>query len=87
MANRIEKFYCCSSYFSGIDVPALLQKLNLFTESGAGATLATGASTFVIAYGCHKVFMPLRIFCTVTCTPLIVKRLRKMGILKTPVAK
>lgn len=72
---------------SGIDVVGLMQKLNLITEASTQATVAGGATTFVIAYACHKVFMPLRIFATVTCTPLIVKKLRQIGLLKIPAKK
>ncbi|XP_065675228.1 protein FAM210B, mitochondrial isoform X2 [Hydra vulgaris] len=69
---------------SGIDIVALLQKLNLITDVTTESKIATGASTFVIAYACHKVLMPVRIFLTATCTPFIVKKLRTIGILKTP---
>ena len=69
--------------FSGVDVVGLLQKLNLIGEATAESKLASGAGTFVVAYACHKVFMPLRAFLTVSCTPILVKRLRKMGFLKT----
>jgi len=76
---------CYMAVSSGIDVVALLQRFNLITDVSTEANIAGGATTFVIAYACHKVFMPVRIFCTVTCTPLIVKRLRKLGLLKNPV--
>uniref|UniRef100_T2M7A7 Transmembrane protein C20orf108 n=1 Tax=Hydra vulgaris TaxID=6087 RepID=T2M7A7_HYDVU len=69
---------------SGIDVVALLQKLNLITDVTPESKIATGASTFVIAYACHKVLMPVRIFLTATCTPFIVKKLRNIGFLKAP---
>ncbi|KAJ7374777.1 hypothetical protein OS493_005127 [Desmophyllum pertusum] len=74
---------CYTAVKSGIDVQAALQSIGVsstVTESG----VATGASTFVVAYACHKVFAPLRMFMTITCTPLIVRKLRKMGILKEP---
>jgi len=66
---------------SGVDVVALLQKLNIM---GDFSNVAGGATTFVIAYACHKVFMPVRTFITISCTPLIVRKLRQIGILKTP---
>jgi len=62
---------------------ALLQKINLISEATAESKLASGTGTFVVAYACHKVFMPLRAFITVSCTPIIVKKLRKLGFLKT----
>ncbi|CAG8610180.1 1151_t:CDS:1 [Paraglomus occultum] len=37
------------------------------------------ASIFVIAYGIHKVLVPLRLGLTAAVTPPLVKRLRKMG--------
>lgn len=48
------------------------------------SNVATEASTFVVAYACHKVFAPLRMLMTITCTPLIVRKLRKVGFLKEP---
>lgn len=71
------------SFNSGIDVVALLQKLNLVGEATAESKFASGAGTFVVAYACHKVFMPLRAFMTVSCTPILVKKLRKLGLLKS----
>ena len=44
--------------------------------------LATGASTFVVAYAIHKVFAPVRIGITLSSTPLIVRYLRLKGFLK-----
>ena len=61
---------------------ALLEKVGIASKAGLQSTLASGASTFVIAYACHKVFMPLRIFLTVTCTPIIVRKLRNIGLLR-----
>ena len=61
---------------------SLMEKLGIASKAGMQSTLASGASTFVIAYACHKVFMPVRIFLTVTCTPIIVNRLKRIGILK-----
>ena len=48
----------------------------------AGSDFGAGASTFVIAYAVHKVFAPVRISMTLTCTPFIVNALRRRGILK-----
>lgn len=69
---------------SGLDVPMMLQKIGL-SKGLSDSAFTSGASTFVIAYACHKVFVPVRMFLTITCTPLIVQRLRLMGILKMPV--
>lgn len=71
------------SYFSGIDVQAALQKIGV-SPTVSDSSVATEASTFVVAYACHKVFAPLRMLMTISCTPLIVRKLHKMGILKEP---
>jgi len=64
-----------------LDVVSLLDKLGV-AESVRESSLTTGAGTFVIAYAVHKVFAPVRITITLTATPLIVKKLRGLGILK-----
>lgn len=69
--------------FSGIDVQAALQKIGM-SSTITDSNVATEASTFVVAYACHKVFAPLRMLMTITCTPLIVRKLRKIGFLKEP---
>ncbi|KXJ12779.1 Protein FAM210B [Exaiptasia diaphana] len=75
---------CYTAVQSGLDVPLMLQKIGI-SKGITDSAVTTGASTFVIAYACHKVFAPLRMFLTITCTPLIVRRLRTMGILKAPI--
>jgi len=73
-------YFCMLSLnlHSGLDVPKMLAAVG-FTIPGASA-----ASTFGIAYVCHKVFMPVRCFITITCVPLIVRSLRIRGWLKGP---
>ena len=56
-------------------------------ESVISARVGAGASTFVVAYAVHKVFAPARIAVTLTTAPLIVKKLRSAGVLKSPTAK
>jgi len=73
---------CCS----GIDVVGLLGKLGV-GQSILESKVATGASTFVIAYAIHKVFVPARMATTLAVTPLIVRYLRHVGFLKQPVSK
>ncbi|XP_068721801.1 protein FAM210B, mitochondrial-like [Montipora capricornis] len=75
---------CYAAVKSGIDVQAALQKIGA-NPNVSESTVATEASTFVVAYACHKVFAPVRMFMTITCTPLIVRRLRIMGLIKHPV--
>ncbi|XP_059619007.1 uncharacterized protein LOC132263318 [Phlebotomus argentipes] len=66
---------------SGLDVKQILTALNL-GDSALSGKVATGASTFVVAYAIHKVFAPVRISITLGATPFIVRYLRKRGILK-----
>ncbi|KAL9974349.1 hypothetical protein ACROYT_G011373 [Oculina patagonica] len=74
---------CYTAVKSGIDVQAALQKIGV-SSTVTDSSVATEASTFVVAYACHKVFAPLRMLMTITCTPLIVGKLRKIGVLKEP---
>ncbi|ESO04579.1 hypothetical protein HELRODRAFT_78789 [Helobdella robusta] len=74
---------CYLAVSSGLDVVAWLSWLGV-GKSILESRLATGASTFVISYAVHKVFAPVRIGITLTCTPLIVRYLRRVGFLKAP---
>lgn len=62
---------------------ALLQKIGV-GETILSSRVVSGASTFVVAYAVHKVFVPVRLGITLTATPLIVRHLRKIGFLKAP---
>ncbi|KAL1457675.1 hypothetical protein WDU94_007880 [Cyamophila willieti] len=64
---------------SGVDVPALLRKVNIDESK---LHLASGASTFVVAYALHKLTAPIRISITLGAAPFIVSYLRRIGILK-----
>ncbi|XP_048054619.1 protein FAM210B, mitochondrial isoform X5 [Megalobrama amblycephala] len=72
-------FYLAVS--SGLDMTALLCRLG-FSEALVQSKLATGTSTFVLAYAVHKLFAPLRISITLVSVPLIVRHLRKTGLFK-----
>ena len=74
----------CLFFFSGLDVISILGKLGV-GQSILESRVAAGASTFVVAYAVHKVFAPVRIAITLTCTPFIVRYLRGIGVLKTSV--
>ena len=79
MASLNDSFvYMC---FSGLDVIGILGKLGV-GQSILESRVAAGASTFVVAYAIHKVFAPVRIAITLTCTPFIVRHLRVIGFLK-----
>lgn len=89
-------FHTCISLFtlgvsyavvsSGIDIVGIMTKIGI-GQSILESKLATGTSTFVIAYAVHKVFVPVRMACTLTATPFIVRYLRRIGFLKAPVTK
>lgn len=75
--------FCFFSFYSGLDVVAILNYVGLEMASSSLANSVTaGASTFVIAYAVHKVFAPLRISITLASAPFIVRYLRKRGFLK-----
>lgn len=67
----------------GVDVIGILRKLGV-SEKILESGLATGASTFVVAYAVHKLFAVPRIGITLTCAPMIVHKLRKLGVFKPP---
>lgn len=51
---------------------------------GGSNEVATEAGLFVVAYAVHKVFAPVRIGITLAATPIIVRYLRKINVLKPP---
>ena len=69
----------------------LLSKLPYLGEKMAATDLVrdlgSGATTFVIAYAVHKAFAPVRISVTLACAPLVVRYLRRKGVLKVKVKK
>ena len=60
----------------------LVAKLPYVDENLSSSSLAAGASTFVIAYAVHKLFVPVRMSITLTACPFLVKFLRIKGFLK-----
>lgn len=60
-------------------MPELLRKINIDESK---LQLASGASTFVVAYGLHKMTAPIRISITLGSAPFIVSYLRRIGVLK-----
>jgi len=76
---------CYAAVASGLDIPGYL------TQWGIGgdllnSKLASGASTFIVAYAVHKIMAPIRISITLASVPFIVRYLRKVGFLKKPPA-
>lgn len=60
---------------------ALLNRINI-GEGTLTRIASSNAGIFVVAYGVHKVFAPVRLGITFTATPFIVRYLRNKGILK-----
>lgn len=71
--------------FSGIDVMPFMQKWTGGNEQ-IDKMLKT-STDFVIAYSIHKLLAPVRISISLTVTPIIVKHLRRIGLLKMPKVK
>ena len=68
-----------------VHLPTKSDKLpneHFFQTTSFHASLSSGATTFVIAYAVHKAFAPVRISATLACAPLIVRYLRRKGVLK-----
>lgn len=64
-----------------MDWIAIMRTIGI-SESLISNRITQGASTFALAYAVHKIFAPARIAITLSVAPLIVNRLRKLGILK-----
>ncbi|XP_012256050.2 uncharacterized protein LOC105686064 isoform X1 [Athalia rosae] len=72
---------CYVAISSGVDVPSLVNTLGLVDNASIQGILSK-SSTFLIAYGIHKLFAPARISITLATTPFLVRYLRKIGVLK-----
>uniref|UniRef100_A0A0P4VPP7 NAD-dependent protein deacylase n=1 Tax=Rhodnius neglectus TaxID=72488 RepID=A0A0P4VPP7_9HEMI len=70
-----------AAFSSGLELTWLIEKVGL---SGRSGEIATGASTFVMAYAVNKVLAPVRFSITFACTPFLVRYLRSIGLLKPP---
>ena len=73
-------FFYCLIYF-GFDVASYVD-LNRFGETAA--KVMAGSGTFAVAYALHKMIMPVRVGATVILTPVVVRQLRSIGIIKRP---
>ncbi|KDR12191.1 hypothetical protein L798_13927, partial [Zootermopsis nevadensis] len=62
---------------SGVDLAGLVSNIG-------GGEVAAEASNFVVAYAFHKILAPVRIGITLAAAPVIVRYLRKIGVLKMP---
>lgn len=75
--------YFLSVFNSGLDVPGLLSQMGVSSEM-LNSRLASGASTFLVAYAVHKLLVPIRVSITLGSVPFIVRYLRRVGFLKSP---
>ncbi|EFN67012.1 Transmembrane protein C20orf108 [Camponotus floridanus] len=76
---------CYMVVISGIDVMPFVQK---WTNGNEQIDKVLKTSTdFILAYTVHKLLAPIRISFSLSVTPIIVKRLRKIGWLKMPKVK
>lgn len=67
---------------SGVDVAALAMNAGFDLEGlSAKINIPASSGTFVLAYALYKVFSPLRLAMTLSVAPLIVRHLRRMGVL------
>ncbi|XP_072746447.1 uncharacterized protein [Anoplolepis gracilipes] len=76
---------CYMVIISGIDVMPFTQKWTGGNEQ-IDKVLKT-STDFVIAYTVHKLLAPIRISISLTVTPVIVRHLRRIGLLKMPKVK
>lgn len=74
---------CFLVVYSGIDLSYFTQKWG----NSDGAAAAGVAAQFVVAYAIHKTLAPGRIAVTLGSVPVIVKYLRKKGLIKHPMPK
>ena len=73
-------FFYCLIYF-GFDITSYVN-LEKFGETAA--KVMAGSGTFAVAYALHKMIMPIRVTATVFLTPVVVRQLRAIGIIKRP---
>lgn len=73
---------CYAAVVRGIDLKPVIQSIfKLENEQVEG--ILGNSSTFLVAYGIHKLLTPIRLSITLGTTPFLIKRLRKLGILKS----
>ncbi|XP_015432569.1 PREDICTED: uncharacterized protein LOC107188738 [Dufourea novaeangliae] len=76
---------CYTAVISGLDLTPLAK---YFVEGNEQLEkVLSNSSSFLLAYTVHKLLAPIRISITLAVTPFLVKKLRKMGILKSPKIK
>ncbi|XP_076232383.1 uncharacterized protein LOC143177938 isoform X2 [Calliopsis andreniformis] len=78
---------CYAAVVSGIDFTSVIETLVKEEYRQKYQNILTTSSTFLVAYTIHKMFAFVRISITLAVAPLVVKRLRQLGILKAPKIK
>ncbi|XP_014485799.1 PREDICTED: uncharacterized protein LOC106750176 isoform X1 [Dinoponera quadriceps] len=73
---------CYMVVVSGVDVMSFARKITGGSEEVD--KIIKVSTDFVIAYTVHKILAPVRISITLAVTPLLVKYLRRIGLLKIP---
>nr|XP_033339056.1 uncharacterized protein LOC117227693 isoform X1 [Megalopta genalis]XP_033339057.1 uncharacterized protein LOC117227693 isoform X1 [Megalopta genalis]XP_033339058.1 uncharacterized protein LOC117227693 isoform X1 [Megalopta genalis]XP_033339059.1 uncharacterized protein LOC117227693 isoform X1 [Megalopta genalis] len=71
---------CYSAVLSGVDLSPLVK--TICQENDALEKILNNSSSFLLAYSVHKLFAPVRLSLTVGLTPILVRKLRKIGLLK-----
>lgn len=67
----------------GLDIPSVLRYVGVSDQWLESRPALISGGSFVVAYAVHKLTAPGRIAITLSCAPLIVRALRRRGILKT----
>ncbi|XP_076628095.1 protein FAM210A [Colletes latitarsis] len=72
-----------AAVIGGLDVTPLVKTM-LDNNNEHVERVLSSSSQFLLAYAIHKLFAPVRLSITLGVTPLLVKYLRRKGILKSP---
>ncbi|XP_020279630.1 uncharacterized protein LOC109852669 isoform X2 [Pseudomyrmex gracilis] len=76
---------CYVVVISGVDVMPFVQKITGGNEDFD--KIMKTSTDFILAYTIHKLLAPVRISITLGVTPILVRYLRRIGLLKKPKAK
>ncbi|CAL7946976.1 unnamed protein product [Xylocopa violacea] len=77
---------CYAAVISGLDLQPFIKSMLDVSNEHLKSIIDT-SSTFLIAYSIHKLLAPIRLAITLTVTPILVRYLRKVGIIKVPTRK
>ncbi|XP_078044705.1 uncharacterized protein LOC144474085 [Augochlora pura] len=71
---------CYSAVISGVDLTPFIK--TICQDNDALEKVLNNSSSFLLAYSVHKLFAPIRLSITLAVTPILVRKLRKIGLLK-----